>query len=280
MLAWRQLEAAGEGVPAGRLEELQRQLEPSDPVNLQYTSGTTGAPKGVLLSHRNLVVNAFYAGAGQRLCERDRICIPVPLYHCFGCVLGTMCAAVSAPRWSFPAKDSSRPTLEAVETERCTAIYGVPTMFIVELEHRTFAQRNLSSLRTGIMAGSPCPIELMKRVVQQMGAAEITIAYGQTETSPLITTTRTDDPLEKRVATVGRPIPGIEAKIVDLGHGPELPDGQSGELCCRGHNVMLGYYKMPEATAQAIDGTAGCTPATWPCGSPTATTASPGGSKR
>ena len=254
MLAWRDLEAAGESIAPERLEAAQRQLGPGDPINLQYTSGTTGLPKGVLLSHRNLLLNAFYAADHQRLEAHDRICIPVPLYHCFGCVLGTMCAAVSGAAMVFPHESfDAAATLRAVESERCTAIYGVPTMFIAELEHPDFRQRDTSSLRTGIMAGSPCPIELMHRVADEMGASEITIAYGQTETSPLITMTRTDDPIEKRVGTVGRPFPGIEVKIVDPVTREELPCGRSGELCCRGHDVMLGYYNMPEATAQVID---------------------------
>ena len=244
MLAWQDLEAAGEGIAPQRLEEAERQLGPGDPINLQYTSGTTGLPKGVLLSHRNLLLNAFYAAEHQRLAAEDRICISVPLYHCFGCVLGTMCAAVSGAAMVFPQESfDAEATLRAVESERCTAIYGVPTMFIAELEHPSFRQRDTSSLRTGIMAGSPCPIELMKRVVHEMGAREITIAYGQTETSPLITMTSTDDPIEKRVGTVGRPFPGIEVKIVDPLSGEELADGRSGELCCRGHDVMLGYYQ-------------------------------------
>lgn len=254
MLSWRDLESAGEQVSRDRLLEAERQLDPGDPINLQYTSGTTGCPKGALLSHRNLVVNAYHASEGQRLDQQDRICIPVPLYHCFGCVLGTMCAAVSGAAMIFPNESfDAEATIRAVEAERCTAIYGVPTMFIVELEHPSFAERDTSSLRTGIMAGSPCPIELMKRVVKEMGAREITIAYGQTEASPLITMTRTDDPIEKRVGTVGRPLPGIEVKIVESFSGRELPDGEPGELCCRGHNVMLGYYRMPEETARAID---------------------------
>jgi len=254
MLAWRELEAAGEGLAAVRLEEMERQLQPDDPINLQYTSGTTGAPKGALLSHRNLLWNAFYAGECQRLDAHDRICVPVPLYHCFGCVLAVTCAVVHGAALVFPRESfDPKATLEAIDAERCTAIYGVPTMFIVELEHRDASRGSDSSMRTGIMAGSPCPIELMRRVVREMGAGEITIAYGQTETSPLITMTRTDDPLEKRVGTVGRPIPGVEVKIVDMLTGQPLPDGQPGELCCRGHNVMLGYYRMPEATARAID---------------------------
>ena len=254
MLAWRDLEAAGEKISAQALDDAERQLEADDPINLQYTSGTTGPPKGALLSHRNLLLNAFYAAEHQRLDGRDRICIPVPLYHCFGCVLGTMCAATCGAAMVFP-QESFDPaaTLQAIEAERCTAIYGVPTMFIAELEDPGFRQRDTSSLRTGIMAGSPCPIELMKRVVGEMGAREITIAYGQTEASPLITMTCADDPVEKRVGTVGRPFPGVEVKIVDPLTGDELPAGRSGELCCRGHDVMLGYYKMPEATAKAVD---------------------------
>ncbi len=254
MLSWHDLEAAGESSSDRELEEAQRQLEPVDPINLQYTSGTTGLPKGALLSHRNLLLNAFYAAGRQRLTAHDRICIPVPLYHCFGCVLGTMCAAVSGAAMVFPHETFDvEATLRAVELERCTAIYGVPTMFIAELEHPGVPRRDTSSLRTGIMAGSPCPIELMNRVVHKMGAREITIGYGQTEASPLVTMTSTDDPIEKRVGTVGRPLPGIEVRIVDPLSGEALSDGCSGELCCRGHDVMLGYYNMPEATARAID---------------------------
>ncbi len=254
MLGWDELLARGEQVSAARLEEVEAGLKPNDPINLQYTSGTTGFPKGALLTHRNLLLNAFYCGECLRLNETDRICIPVPLYHCFGCVLGTACAAVFGATMVFPHESfQAEATLDALDAERCTTIYGVPTMFIAQLEHPNFTQRNLSSLRTGIMAGSPCPIELMKRVTQDMGAKDITIAYGLTEASPLITMTRTDDPIEKRVGTVGRVLPGIEARIVDPQNGQPLPDDQSGELCCRGHNVMLGYYKLPERTAQAID---------------------------
>jgi fatty-acyl-CoA synthase len=254
MLAWQDLETAGEETTAQTLGEAERQLAAGDAINLQYTSGTTGLPKGALLSHRNLLLNAYYAAEHQRLDANDRICIPVPLYHCFGCVLGTMCAAVSGAAMVFPHESfDAQATLRAVEAERCTAIYGVPTMFIAELENPSFRRHDTSSLRTGIMAGSPCPIELMKRVAGEMGAREITIAYGQTETSPLITMTCTDDPIEKRVGTAGRPFPGIEVKIFDPVSGEELPDGRSGELCCRGHDVKLGYYNMPEATAKAID---------------------------
>jgi fatty-acyl-CoA synthase len=254
MLAWQDLEAAGQGGPSAELARIAEPLTPADPVNLQYTSGTTGTPKGALLSHRNLLLNAFYAGQCQRLDHHDRICIPVPLYHCFGCVLGTVCAVVHGAAMVFPHETfDARATLDAIQSHRCTALYGVPTMFIAELEHPSFAGRDVSSLRTGIMSGSPCPIELMHRAIREMGVGEITIAYGQTEASPLISMTRTDDPIQRRVGTVGRALPGIETRIVDLVSGEELPDGVSGELCCRGHNVMLGYYHLPDQTARAID---------------------------
>lgn len=254
MLNWQDMIAAGQNVPRSQLDEIATRLSPRDPINLQYTSGTTGHPKGALLTHRNLLLNGYFAGQRQKLSDRDRICIPVPLYHCFGCVLGTMCAVVWGSAMVIPYESfNAEETLRAIEAERCTAIYGVPTMFIAELEHPTFPNRNTSSLRSGIMAGSPCPIELMKRVVKEMGASEITIGYGQTEASPLITQTCTDDSLEHRVATVGRPLPDIDVRVVDTETGLPLADGQSGELCCRGHNVMLGYYNQPELTAQAID---------------------------
>jgi fatty-acyl-CoA synthase len=254
MLSWEQLSDAGAAISDGQLAAAESPLTPGDPINLQYTSGTTGFPKGAVLTHRNLLLNGHYAGHFQRLTEADRICIPVPLYHCFGCVLGVICAVATGAAMVFP-HESFQPaaTLQAVEQERCTAIYGVPTMFIAQLEHPIFPQCDTSSLRTGIMAGSPCPVELMKRVVSDMGASEITIGYGQTEASPLITQTSTDDPIEKRVGTVGRAFPDIEVKIIDPQSGVTLPDNQSGELCCRGHNVMLGYYKLPDRTAQAID---------------------------
>ena len=224
MLAWQDLAAAAETFLRIAWPRPSGSLRTGDPVNLQYTSGTTGPPKGALFSHRNLLLNAFYAAEGQRLGQRDRVCIPVPLYHCFGCVLGTMCTTVSGAAMIFPRETFDvAATLEAVESERCTAIYGVPTMFIVELEHPTFRSRDLSSLRTGIMAGSPCPVEIMKRVTQDMGAREITIAYGQTEASPLITMTRTDDPIDNRVGTVGRPLPGIEVKIIEPLSGKSFP---------------------------------------------------------
>ena len=254
MLSWDELLAKGEGVPQEQLEEVAAGLSPHDPINIQYTSGTTGNPKGAMLSHRNILLNGFYAGDRQRLTEKDRVCLPVPLYHCFGCVLGTLCCVAHGSAMVFPA-ESFNPcaTLAAIEQERCTALYGVPTMFIAQLEHEDYRRRDLSSLRTGIMSGSPCPIETMKRVTHEMGAREITCGYGQTEMSPLMTQTRTDDPLELRVGTVGRPLPGVEVKIVDVETGEDLGDGQAGEICGRGHGVMIGYYNMPEKTAEAID---------------------------
>ena len=253
-LSWDELRGRADAVPTERMNAVAATVHSSDPVNIQYTSGTTGFPKGATLSHRNLLLNAYYTGECQQLDHTDRICVPVPLYHCFGCVLGTLCCAVHGSATVFPAESfQAGATLAAIEQERCTATYGVPTMFIAQFEHADYPNRNLSSLRTGIMAGSPCPIELMKRVTQDMGAREITIGYGQTEASPIITQTRIDDPIELRVGTVGRTIPGFEAKIVDVETGKELPDGKQGELCGRGHGVMIGYYNMPDKTADAID---------------------------
>ena len=236
------------------LAALQAALSPGDAINIQYTSGTTGFPKAATLSHRNLLLNAYFVGECQRFTAQDRVCVPVPLYHCFGCVLGSMCSVVYGAAMVLPA-ESFHPTatLDAIERERATALYGVPTMFIAQLQDETFGRRDLSSLRTGIMSGSPCPIEVMKQVVDRMGIREITIAYGQTEASPVVTQTRADDPLQLRVETVGRPLPGVEVKLVDPATGQPLGDNQQGELCARGHLVMLGYYKNPEATAAAID---------------------------
>jgi fatty-acyl-CoA synthase len=224
-----------------------------DPVNIQYTSGTTGFPKGVVLTHRNLINNGWLVGQGLRYTERDRIVVPVPLYHCFGCVMGVLAAvatgaAMILPNWTFEAGA----TLEAIAAERGTSIYGVPTMFIAMLDHPAFGSFDLGSLRTGIMAGSPCPIEVMKRVVNEMGAREMTIAYGQTESSPVITSSRVEDPLELRVSTVGCAMPETEVKIIDAA-GRIVPAGEQGELCTRGYLVMQGYDGEPEATARAID---------------------------
>ncbi len=233
---------------------VEASLHFDQPINIQYTSGTTGFPKAATLSHRNLLMNAFYIGACQRMSADDRICIPVPFYHCFGCVLGTLCSAVYGAAMIVPA-DSFNPaaTLAAIERENATALYGVPTMFIAQLQDPTLAERKITSLRTGIMAGSPCPIEVMKQVIDVLGAREVTIAYGQTEASPVITQTRYDDPLELRVETVGQPLPGFEVKVVDPADGRTLGDEVQGELCARGHGVMIGYYGDPAATAAAID---------------------------
>jgi fatty-acyl-CoA synthase len=252
--SWEAFLALAEGVTPVDLARAELGVGCGDPVNIQFTSGTTGAPKGATLSHRNILLNGWYAGVNQRLTPRDSLCVPVPFYHCFGCVLGSICGLVHGTALVFPAEVfQAEATLAALEAERCTAVYGVPTMFIAMLEHADFPRRDLSALRTGIMAGSPCPIELMRRVTETMHAAEITIGYGQTEASPLVTQTRFDDPVELRVGTVGRVIPGVEARIVDPETGRPLPDGTAGELCARGHGVMIGYYRLPEITARAID---------------------------
>ncbi|RAT95023.1 AMP-binding protein [Brevibacillus sp. Leaf182] len=231
----------------------QETLSPDDVINMQYTSGTTGFPKGVMLSHVNIVNNAIKVAECQRLGFEDKVCIPVPFFHCFGCVMGTLaCVATGATMVPVIAFDPGV-VLAVVEAERCTALYGVPTMFIAELNHPTFAERNLSSLRTGIMAGSLCPIEVMKKVVDQMGIRDITIAYGQTEASPVITQTVPEDSLERKVSTVGRLHAEVEAKIIDPATGDILPSGVQGELCTRGYLVMKGYYNMPEETVKAID---------------------------
>lgn len=251
---WSEMCSLADAVPAGRLDSIGQTLRAEQPVNIQYTSGTTGFPKAATLSHRNLLMNVYHFGQCLRLTADDRMCIPVPFYHCFGCVLGTTCAAAHGAAMIIPAESfNPAATLEAVERERATCLYGVPTMFIAELHDPSFAQRDLSSLRTGLMSGSPCPIEVMRQVVDRMGIRQITIGYGQTEASPIITQTRADDPLELRVETVGGPITGAEVKIIDTATGEELPDSRQGELCTRGHLVMLGYYKNPEATRAAID---------------------------
>lgn len=248
------LERAGE-IPRQELAHV-RALGRSaqEVVNIQYTSGTTGFPKGVLLTHRNLLMNAYYVGERMLISERDRVCIPVPFYHCFGCVMGTLMCVVYGAAGVIPAEYfEPEVTLETIEAEKCTAVYGVPAMFIAELGILEENDFDLSSLRTGIMAGSPCPIEIMRRVVNRMGASEITIAYGLTEASPVITQTHTSDGLEERVSTVGTALAGLEVRIVSPQTGEDLPDGEQGELWVRGHGVMKGYYKRPEETAAAID---------------------------
>ena len=255
MGSWDELVSGGQAVvSAGTAGKSGTSLSPNDPINIQYTSGTTGYPKGAVLTHRNIVNNALLVGQRMRLTCRDRVCIPVPFYHCFGMVLGNMACAVHGAAMVIP-DEAFDPwtTLQTIEEEGCTAVYGVPTMFIRELEHPDFPSVDLGTLRTGIMAGSPCPIELMKQVVEKMHCREITIAYGLTESSPVITQTGVGDPLETRVTTVGRPLPHTEVKIIDPGSGEVVPRGNPGELCTRGYLVMNGYYRNPKATREAID---------------------------
>jgi fatty-acyl-CoA synthase len=237
-----------------RIEHLSGRLQFDDPINIQFTSGTTGYPKGATLTHHNILNNGFFIGETLRLTEQDRICIPVPLYHCFGMVLGNLACITHGATIVYPDEAfDPLSVLHAVQDELCTGLYGVPTMFIAELEHPSFNEFDLSSLRTGIMAGSPCPIEVMKRVVSEMGMSEVTIAYGMTETSPVSFQTATDDPLERRVGTIGRVHPHVEVKIIDT-NGAIVPVNQPGELCTRGYSVMLGYWNDDEKTAEAIDG--------------------------
>ncbi|MDR1411250.1 MAG: AMP-binding protein [Spirochaetaceae bacterium] len=243
----------GRHTDAGELRAIEASLGADDVVNMQYTSGTTGFPKGVMLTHRNIINNGLGIGDNMRLAGEDIVCLPVPLFHCFGLVLGMMavithgsCAALL--EWFDPLL-----VLATIQKERCTAVYGVPTMFIAELSHPMFKMFDLSSLRTGIMAGSPCPIETMRQVIDLMHMKEITICYGLTESSPVMTQTRYDDDLETRVETVGRALPGVEVTIRDSETGEECPDGVHGEFCCRGYNTMKGYYKMPEETDRCID---------------------------
>lgn len=229
-------------------------IQPEDVANIQYTSGTTGVPKGVMLTHRNQVNNGKLLAKGMRYTDRDRICVPLPMYHCFGCVIGTMSAlasgaAIVLPNWTFEA----RATLEAVEAERATALYGVPAMFIAELGLPEFKNFNLMSLRTGMMAGAPCPVEVMKRVMAEMHCRELTIGYGQTESSPVVTMSAVDDPVETRVSTIGKALPCTEMKIVSPLDDSTVPSGQQGEICARGYMVMKGYDDEPEATARAVD---------------------------
>ncbi len=253
MLPFAILDQLAEQVTDDALQIVKASLDEHEVINMQYTSGTTGFPKGVMLTHYNIINNGFQIGECMKFTTEDRLCIPVPFFHCFGCVLGVL-ACVTHGSAMVPVETFHPETvLQTVEAERCTALHGVPTMFIAELDHPHFSHYDLSSLRTGIMAGSPCPVEVMKRVMSDMYMQEITIAYGQTEASPVITQTRPDDTLELRVASVGRVLPEVEVKIVDVESGATLPPGQQGELCTRGYLVMRGYYRMPEETAQVID---------------------------
>ena len=248
--SWDALVATTGDVGAlGRIE-----LDRDDPINIQYTSGTTGFPKGATLSHHNILNNGYFVGELCGYSEADRICVPVPLYHCFGMVMGNLAATSHGACVVIPAASfDPAATLDAVQAERCTSLYGVPTMFIAELAHPDFATFDLSSLRTGIMAGSPCPVEVMKQVISRMHMTEVSICYGMTETSPVATQTRTDDSLERRVSTVGRVVPHAEVKVVDPASGVTVPVGVPGELCTRGYSVMLGYWEQPDVTASSVD---------------------------
>ena len=252
--SWEGVVAAGEAVRPEHLAARQQEQRFDDPINIQYTSGTTGFPKGATLSHHSILNNGYFIGERMGFTERDRLCIPVPFYHCFGMVLGNLACVTHGATMVIPAPafDPGQ-TLEAVAAERCTALHGVPTMFIAELNHPGFGRFDLSSLRTGIMAGSPCPVEVMKQVVERMHMREVTICYGMTETSPVSFQSTTDDPLAKRVTTVGRVHPHVECKVVDTATGQVVPRGTPGELLSRGYLVMLGYWNNAEATATAID---------------------------
>jgi len=255
---WAAVLDGGAGVPRSAVAERAATLAFDDAINIQYTSGTTGFPKGATLSHHNILNNGYFIGEGCRYTEADRVCIPVPFYHCFGMVLGNLGCTTHGAAMVIPAPAfEPAATLEAIEHERCTSLYGVPTMFIAELALPNFADYDLSSLRTGIMAGSPCPVEVMKRCINEMHMEEVTICYGMTETSPVSTQTLTDDPIDKRVGTVGRVHPHVEVKIVDPETMLVMPRGSAGELCTRGYSVMLGYWNDPEKTAESID------PARW-----------------
>ncbi|HSU03186.1 MAG TPA: AMP-binding protein [Nocardioides sp.] len=252
--SWSGLVGDGEGVGVDDLRERSASLDPHDPINIQYTSGTTGFPKGATLSHRNILNNGYLVGEVCRYTEQDRVCIPVPFYHCFGMVMGNLACTSHGATMVIPAPGFDPAlTLRAVSDERCTSLYGVPTMFIAEWALPDLASYDLSTVRTGIMAGSPCPEEMMKKLIEA-GIDEMTIAYGMTETSPVSTQTRTDDSLERKVGTVGRVSPHLEVRIVDPVTGDTLPRGEAGEFCTRGYSVMLGYWQDEEKTREAVDG--------------------------
>ena len=253
MLNFDDVATAGGNAEKARLAELAPKLQFDDAINIQFTSGTTGFPKGATLSHHNILNNGYFVGEGLKLTPQDRLCIPVPLYHCFGMVMGNLGCLTHGSTMIYPSEAfDPLATLQAVAEERCTALYGVPTMFIAQLDHPDFAKFDLKSLRTGIMAGSPCPIEVMKKVQSHMHMGEVTIAYGMTETSPVSTQCATDDPVERRVSTVGQVLPHIEIKIVDT-EGRTVPRGETGEFCTRGYSVMKGYWNDEAKTKEAVD---------------------------
>jgi fatty-acyl-CoA synthase len=252
--SWTALIEGGKSRDRAELRAVAAGLHPDDAINIQYTSGTTGFPKGATLSHRNILNNGYFVGELCEYTEQDRICVPVPFYHCFGMVMGNLAATSHGACVVIPAPAfDAGTTLGAVAAERCTSLYGVPTMFIAMLNDPSFAEHDLSTLRTGIMAGSPCPTEVMKQVVERMGMRDVSICYGMTETSPVSTQTRTSDSLEQRVSTVGRVGPHLEVKVIDTATGATVPRGTDGELCTRGYSVMLGYWEQPDQTAESID---------------------------
>ena len=252
-IAFEEVASMGGSRHREQIRALGELLQFDDPINIQFTSGTTGSPKGVTLTHHNILNNGYFTGRAMRLTEQDRICIPVPLYHCFGMVMGNLAAVTLGATMVYPGEGfDPLATLQTIEQEKCTTLYGVPTMFIAELDHPEFKRFNLKSLRTGIMAGAPCPIEVMKRVNSEMNMGEVTIAYGMTETSPVSFQSAVDDPLDRRVSTVGRIHPHVEVKIVDL-EGRIVKRGERGELCTRGYSVMLGYWDEAAKTAEVLD---------------------------
>lgn len=253
MFSIPEVEAMAVMISDAGYKKRQAENSPDDVVNMQYTSGTTGFPKGVMLSHNSIGNNGYWIGENQNFTHNDRVCLPVPLFHCFGCVLGVLAAVSHSSTMVVLETFDPVQVMASIEEERCTALYGVPTMFIAVLDHKLFNKFDFSSLRTGIMAGSPCPINIMEQVIEKMYMSEVTICYGLTEASPVITQTRIEDSITKRVKTVGRSMPEIELKLVDPETGKEVAPGIQGEVCCRGYNVMKGYYNMPEATEKAID---------------------------
>lgn len=254
MYSWNEVLAMSVAVDDEEYRRRQEGLSSHDVVNMQYTSGTTGFPKGVMLTHFNITNNGYWVGVNENLTSADRVCLPVPLFHCFGCVLGVMACLNHGATMVILERYDPVNVMMSVEHEKCTALYGVPTMFIGVLDHKLFDRFDLSSLRTGIMAGSPCPVKTMRECVDRMNMREVTIVYGLTEVSPAMTQTRYDEPsLERKCSTVGKAIPGIEVAVIDPETGEHIGPGRHGELCCRGHNVMKGYYNMPEETAKAID---------------------------